>query len=112
MLAIADSATDAFLGSITVFDIDYAHRAAETGFWVTPESRGRRAAPRALQLVAEWAADLGIDELVARTEAGNEASSAVLEHADFTLVDGPVDQTAPSGRTITGLTYRRSLARE
>lgn len=111
VLAIGDAATDAFLGSITVFDIDYARRAAETGFWVTPASRGRRAASRALELVAAWAADLGIDELIARTEAANEASCAVLKHAGFTLVGGPVGQAAPSGRTISALTYRRSLVR-
>lgn len=109
VLAVANAATDEFLGSITLFDVDYTHGRAETGFWVTPASRGRKAAARAVKLVARWAAQLGIVELIARADAANEPSCAVLERADFTLIDGPTEQTAPSGRTFTGLTYGRSL---
>lgn len=109
VLAIADAATDEFLGSITLFDVDYTRGRAETGFWVTPAARGRGAAVRAVQLVAQWAARLGIVELIARADTANRPSCAVLERAEFMLVDGPAEQTAPSGRTFTGLTYNRAL---
>lgn len=108
VLAVADAATDEFLGSITLFDVDYTRGRAETGFWVTPAARGRGAAVRAVELVARWATQLGIVELIARADTANEASCAVLERADFILLDGPTEQTAPSGRKFTGLTYRRS----
>lgn len=107
VLAVANAATDEFWGSITLFDVDYTGGRAEIGFWVTPASRGRGAAVRAVKLVAWWAARLGIGELMARADAANRPSCAVLERADFTLVDGPAEQTAPSGRTFTGLTYSR-----
>ncbi len=107
VLAVVDAATDEFLGSITLFDVDYTRGRAETGFWVTPASRGRGAAVRAVKLVAQWATQLGIVELIARADAANRPSCTVLERAEFTLVDGPAEQTAPSGRTFTGLTYSR-----
>src|SRR5699024_4513517 len=65
VLAVCDATTDEFLGSITLFDVDYTRGRAETGFWVTSASRGRSAAVRAVQLVAWWAARLGIVKLIA-----------------------------------------------
>ncbi|HLR94385.1 MAG TPA: GNAT family N-acetyltransferase [Jiangellaceae bacterium] len=108
VLAIADADTDEFLGSITLFGVDLTRRTAETGFWLTPAARGRGAARRAVELVAGWAAQRGIRVLVARADEANVSSTSVLERAGFDLVEGPAEQTAPSGQTFVGLTYSRS----
>lgn len=108
VLAIAEVVSDDFWGSITLFDIDRDQETAETGFWVTSAARGRGAARRAVELVAEVAAQLGIRELIARADSANQASCRVLERAGFKLVEGPNEQTAPSGRKFLGLTYTLS----
>lgn len=112
VLAIADAASDEFLGSITLFDVDNERATAEIGFWTRPAARGRGAAARAVELLAGWAVELGLRELTARTDIANEASGAVLERAGFTRVDGPREQTAPDGQSFRGLGYARRLVPE
>ncbi|MER5390023.1 GNAT family N-acetyltransferase [Saccharopolyspora sp. NPDC002686] len=103
VLAIANTTDDRFLGSITLFDIQ--HDSAEVGFWLAPHARGLGATQRALDLITAWAPTHGIATLRARTEQDNTASQRTLERAGFRLVDGPTEHLAPSGDTITGLTY-------
>ncbi|TDD47934.1 GNAT family N-acetyltransferase [Saccharopolyspora elongata] len=110
VLAIANAADDRFLGSITLFDIQ--GQSAEVGFWLAPHARGLGVVQRAVDLIATWAPTRGITTLRARTEQGNTASQRTLARAGFHLVDGPSPQHAPSGETITGLTYQRAASTE
>ncbi|GGM54355.1 N-acetyltransferase [Longimycelium tulufanense] len=107
VLAIADADTDDFLGSIVLFELNWATRRGEVGFWLTPAARGRGVAGRALRLVLRWCFDrLGLTALAARTDAANEASRRVLERAGF-RADGQGSTTAPSGDTVSALHYVR-----
>ncbi|MCP2262363.1 Protein N-acetyltransferase, RimJ/RimL family [Streptoalloteichus tenebrarius] len=108
VLAIADATSDAYLGSIVLFDVDRAAASAEVGFLLTPTARGRGVAVRALDLVTTWCFDrLGLTELRARTEVANTASQRTLERAGFQRDGGPTTSVAPSGRTTESLHYHR-----
>jgi [ribosomal protein S5]-alanine N-acetyltransferase len=52
--AIADAASDDFLGTIMIHSCDWKNRRAETGFWLAPGARGRGVVTRALELVLDW----------------------------------------------------------
>jgi RimJ/RimL family protein N-acetyltransferase len=54
-LAVADGATDAFLGAVLLHSFDWAHRRAEVGFWLVPAARGRGLGTAAVALMLEWA---------------------------------------------------------
>lgn len=97
VLAVADEATDSFLGSLVVFDV--TADSAEVGFWLAPAGRGRGAARQALRLAADAARDGGLSALRARTMVGNEASRRVLARAGFAPDGEPVLDTTPSGET-------------
>ncbi|CAJ1580502.1 GNAT family N-acetyltransferase [[Mycobacterium] wendilense] len=107
VLAIADAASDEFLGSVVLFDVN-ADR-AEVGFWLTPAARGRGAAQQGLRAVASIAADAGLGRLDARADWVNEASRGVLESVGFVETEGPHDELAPSGETVTVLTFELRL---
>lgn len=78
-LALADPATDAFLGNISLFDIRPG-RQAELAFWLHPEGRGRGLAVRAGRLMLGYAfGPLGLPRVTARATAGNTASIRTLE---------------------------------
>lgn len=106
VLAVAEADTDAFLGSIVLFEVRGDR--AEVGFWLTPGARGRGAAEAALDLATDLAAELGLDRLEARTAPENRASQRVLENAGFVLVGGPRAGTAPSGEQVVLLDYARA----
>ena len=81
--AIADAATDTFMGSIGVHLGPNPRRHA-IGYLVAPEFRGRGVATRALKLATRWAfANLEIQRLALWTLPGNTASQAVAEKAGF-----------------------------
>lgn len=107
VLAIADAASDQFLGSIVLFD--FRDDRAEVGFWLAPSARGRAAAVRALAAITQVAAESGLSRLEARTVPDNAASRRVLEAAGFARVGQPYEGVAPSGATVTVLAYERLL---
>lgn len=97
VLAIAQPETDAFAGSLVVFDV--SDDAAEVGFWVHPDHRGAGVAAAALDLAAGFARASGLERLTARTVADNTASQRVLSRAGF-VETGRAEGTAPSGREV------------
>jgi len=106
VLAIADAATDAFAGSLVVFDVS-AH-AAEVGFWIHPAHRGSGVAAAALELASRFARASGLHDLTARTLPQNPASQRTLTAAGFALERRGLD-TTPAGDQVELLHYRRTL---
>jgi RimJ/RimL family protein N-acetyltransferase len=81
---IADSADDRLVGAIGLVGIDPERSAAEVGYWVAAEARGRGTATRAVELLAAWALDdLGLVRLSLRVYAGNLRSERVAQKAGF-----------------------------
>lgn len=107
VLAVADASSDAFLGSIVLFD--FGEDRAEVGFWLSPEGRGRGAAQKGLLAVARLASELGLTRLDARTAPENEGSRRVLERAGFVQTSGPCRELTPSGEMATVLKFERSV---
>jgi RimJ/RimL family protein N-acetyltransferase/nitrite reductase/ring-hydroxylating ferredoxin subunit len=81
--AIADPATDEYLGSIGIH-LGPSPRRHAVGYIVSPQARRRGFATRALRLIARWAFEqLDIERLALWTLPGNLASQAVAEKAGF-----------------------------
>ena len=79
------------LGSVALNPIDREQRAADIGYWLAPEARGRGAATRAVELLAGWAFEtLGLQRLELRAQEANRASRAVAERAGFVPVAEPL----------------------
>lgn len=100
--AIADPATDEFLGTIDVRP-DGAG-AADVGFGLHPSARGRGVMTAALRLVADWALDpayLGVEVLRWRAFVGNWTSRRTAWRAGFTM-EG----------TVRGGTVQRGVRRD
>jgi len=108
VLAVADPGTDAFAGSLVLFDV--AGSGAELGFWMHPAHRGRGLARAAVDLAAELAARSGLRHLRARTVPGNAASRSLLAGAGFAET-ARAPGTAPSGEEVELLTLVRELPR-
>jgi ribosomal-protein-alanine N-acetyltransferase len=53
------------------------------GYWVSPQSRGRGVATRALVLLSRWALRQGVARLELTTHPENVASQRVAEKAGF-----------------------------
>ncbi|MGH3098500.1 MAG: GNAT family N-acetyltransferase [Streptosporangiales bacterium] len=101
-LAIADPATDAFLG--TVDARPDSGRGASVGFGLVPQARGRGVMTAALRVFADWVLDAGgLDRDVLRWEAiiGNWASRRVAWKAGF-RIEG----------TVRGLAAQRGEQRD
>lgn len=107
VLTIADAETDSFVGSLVLFDV--SGDAAEVGFWLRPEARGRGLTGATLALAAQFALESGLRVLTARTVVDNLASQRVLEGADFAAVCRDPG-TAPSGIEVELIHYERTLA--
>lgn len=107
VLAVADAATDAFLGSIVLFDVRPDQ--AEVGYWLGPWARGRGAAKRALLAATRLAGAAGLRRLEAKTSPDNAASQRVLDGAGFRQVGGIREETAPSGEVVRLVTYEYAL---
>jgi RimJ/RimL family protein N-acetyltransferase/nitrite reductase/ring-hydroxylating ferredoxin subunit len=81
--AIADAATDRYLGSIGLH-IGPNPRRHAVGYLVAPEARGRGVAVRALRLITRWGFDrLDIERLALWTLPGNVRSQRTAEAAGF-----------------------------
>ncbi len=81
--AIADAATDRYIGSIGLH-LGPNPRRHSVGYLVAPEARRRGVAVRALRLATRWGFEkLGIERLALWTLPGNVASQAVAENAGF-----------------------------
>lgn len=107
VLAIADSNSDEFVGSLVLFDI--TAKDAEVGYWVAPEHRGRGIAGRALALAGGVARLIGLNRLRARTVLGNPASERALLTGGFKQVGSPEPDIAPSGKAVTTLHFVSDL---
>lgn len=81
--AVADAATDRYLGSIGLHGGPNPRRHS-IGYLIAPEERGRGYATRALRLITRWGFEqLGIERLALWTLPGNAASQRVAEKAGF-----------------------------
>jgi len=83
-VAIADAQTDAFLGTVILFNVARHEGRFEVGFWLHPDGRGRGAATAAVGLVCDWAArSWGIERFDAHSDSDNPGAHAVLERNGF-----------------------------
>jgi RimJ/RimL family protein N-acetyltransferase len=90
-LAIADAASDEFLGAISLLRFAWDEARCEVGYWLAPEGRGRGAATAGARLIADWAlASLPVERVEIRTHPENAASQRVAERAGFAR-EGPQD---------------------
>lgn len=106
VLAIADSFTDAFAGSLVIFNI--TELLGEVGFWIHPAYRGSGLSIAALNLAVRFARESGLQELTARTVPENSASQRALARAGFIFRSRGVG-VAPSGNTSEFLSYYKSV---
>lgn len=80
----------------------------EVGGMVHADHRGLGYATEAMELVCLFAHQhLGVRELRAGCEVGNEASRRWLAACGFSPVDGPSTHTLPDGRVIASLWWQR-----
>ena len=107
VLALADTDTDRFLGSMVLFDVSAT--TAEVGFWIHPDARREGHAHRGLELASRFAHTSGLRTLTARTLPENKASQRCLTNAAFSEVERRVG-TTPSGEQTELIHYRRDLA--
>lgn len=107
VLALADAATDRFVGSLALFDV--STESAEVGFWIHPDARGAGHAHRGLELASHFAQRSGLRTLTARTLPENRASQHCLTAAGFREVERSVG-TTPAGHRTELIHFRRDLA--
>lgn len=103
VLTIADASSDAFLGSLVIFDINGVE--AEVGYWVAPTYRGHGVSRHALMLSVEIARIWGLKKLHARTVRDNPASEKSLLKAGFSLISEAQPEKTPSGKTEMSISY-------
>lgn len=92
-LAIADAATDEYLGLMSFFD-DRGD-SVEIGFVLGPDSRGRGVIGPALDATAELARRAGYSCLRGRTDVDNTAARRTLERSGYTTVGEPTPPITP-----------------
>jgi ribosomal-protein-alanine N-acetyltransferase len=89
-LLIVDAGDDSLLGATALFHFDRRRSAAEVGYWLAAEARGRGIGGRAVALLCGWAfAELGLQWVEAGTDADNLPSRRLLERAGFVIVGRP-----------------------
>jgi RimJ/RimL family protein N-acetyltransferase len=82
--ALADPQTDAFLGTVILFNVARHERRCEVGFWLVPAARGRGIATTAVRLACDWAVrEWGIERFDAHSHVDNPGAHAVLERNGF-----------------------------
>jgi RimJ/RimL family protein N-acetyltransferase len=82
--AIADPATDAWIGSVGFHDFAWFDRRAELGFWLAAGARGHGYANAAVRGFLGWAVPVtGVARVDAFSDVDNPAAHAVLESAGF-----------------------------
>ena len=73
-----------FAGAISLHSIKLADHAAELGYWMAPDSRGKNICSVAAQLVTDFALDsIGFNRIEALVDHDNGASQKVLEKSGF-----------------------------
>jgi len=83
--AIADSQTDACLGSMLVHSLDAHHRRAELGFYLVPAARGVGTGSRAVARAVSWLLeDLALERVELTTTPENAASRELARGLGFT----------------------------
>ncbi len=99
--AVADPDTDAYLGQLSLFDVEH-RRQAEVAYWAHPDARGRGVITEATRLVVRHCfvpvedGGLGMARLTVNAAVGNLASRRVIERAGFRRV-GVQRSTIPLG---------------
>jgi RimJ/RimL family protein N-acetyltransferase len=77
---------DRVVGQIGLRHIDLAEGLAKISYWVLPEARGRRLAPRALAALTGWGfSELGLHRLELSHSTANTASCRVAEQCGYLL---------------------------
>lgn len=107
ILTISDAASDAFMGSLVLFDISAEE--AEIGYWVAPQHRGKNISNAAIALALRIAGALELKRLRARTVADNPASVAVLQKAGFKQCGEAQPDLVPSGKTELSIRFMMAL---
>ena len=83
-LAVADPATDALWGSITLHSFAWEHRRCEIGFWLRAAVRGRGVGTAAVGAALEWAfGGLGLLRVELTTTPDNLAVAAMARRMGF-----------------------------
>jgi RimJ/RimL family protein N-acetyltransferase len=96
--AVLDS-DDAFVGLALAVEIERAADAAELGYLVAPEARGRGIATAALRLLTAWARDeQGLTALTLIIDSRNAGSRTVAERAGYALARIDHDAELRPGR--------------
>ncbi len=80
--AIVDASTDELAGCCGVDDWSKTD-AAQFGYWIAPQARGRGYATRAVTLLTRWLFELGAARAFVTIVAGNDASVGVARRAGF-----------------------------
>ncbi|MGW6732713.1 GNAT family N-acetyltransferase [Streptomyces sp. NPDC055013] len=83
---VTDASTGTPFGHIGVNVIDWVMRSARVGYWVLPETRGRRVATHALSLVTRWALaepGLGLYRLELGHALGHDSSCRIAERCGY-----------------------------
>ena len=106
VLALADTETNRFVGSMVLFDAN--SETAEVGFWIHPDARGKGHARRGLELASRFARNSGLQTLTARTLPENKASQQCLANAGFREAERGVGIT-PASQHEELFHYRRIL---
>ena len=84
-LAVADAATDAFLGTVILHSYNERHARIEVGFWLARQARGRGIGSRAVALAVSWAfATLGVARVEMTTLPDNAGALALAAGLGFT----------------------------
>ncbi len=81
--AVTDGAQ--ILGRIGLRRLDLHEGLGEVVYWVLPEARGRRVAPRALCALSDWAIEIGFHRLELMHSVQNHASCQVARAASYEL---------------------------
>jgi RimJ/RimL family protein N-acetyltransferase len=75
----------ALLGVALAVEVDRPAGAAELGYLVAPDARGRGVATAAVRLLTRWALDAGLTELTLLIAADNGGSRTVAERSGYVL---------------------------
>jgi ribosomal-protein-alanine N-acetyltransferase len=82
--AVRTLASQTFVGSCDLSEMDQGHRCAELGFVLGHHAWGQGYALEAMRTVVAFAATGGLRKLSARTQLGNRHTETLLEELGFT----------------------------
>ena len=83
-LLVVDAEGGEMLGAVGLHSVDPVSGRCSSGYWVTPEARGRGTAARALRLLCRFAfAELAVSRVELWIEPENGASRAVADAVGF-----------------------------